>query len=121
MQACAHSSSMNIFIERIAPLHRRFWPSGLHSPNGDRLENTFASGAAAQRASLRSEKVANRRGAVQRVPSPPQAPLTLSRPAAGAAHGVDDARASDLPGSANRDQLCELMRWQGAQRSSRQQ
>ena len=41
-------------------------------------------------------KVANSRGAVQRVPSPPQAPLTLSRPAAGAAHGVDDARASEL-------------------------
>ena len=39
------------------------------------------------------------------VTSPPQAPLTLSRPAAGAAHGVDDARASDLPDNANRDQL----------------
>ena len=82
MQACAHSSSMNIFIERIAPLHRRFWPSGLHSPNGDRLENTFASGAAAQRASLRSEK--SRKSS--------RCSTACTKPAAGTAHAVKARR-----------------------------
>jgi hypothetical protein len=71
----------------IAPLHGRFWPSGLHSPNGNGQENIFAAGTAALRASPRFKKVADRRGLVQHLTSPPQAPLTVSRPAAGAAHG----------------------------------
>ena len=37
--------------------------------------------------------------------SPPQAPLMVSRPAAGAAHGVHGARAPDLPDNMNRAHL----------------
>ena len=37
--------------------------------------------------------------------SPPQAPPTVLRLAAGAAYSVDDARASDLPGNAKQAQL----------------
>ena len=55
---------------------------------------------------------------MQLITSPPQAPLTLSRPAAGAAHGVDDIRASDLPDNTNEDQNQALKSWQGAWRSS---
>ena len=92
MQVCnyAHNSSLKL-LSTVAPLHSRFRPSGLHSPNGDRQGSIFPSRAAAQRATPHFEKVANRQGVVQHVPSPPQAPLTLSRPAVGAAHGVDDA------------------------------
>ena len=69
-------------LSSVAPLHRRFWPSGLHSPNGDRLENTFASGAAAQRASLRSEK--SRKSS--------RCSTACTKPAAGAAHAVKARR-----------------------------
>ena len=80
---CAQQQHEHIYVlSSVAPLHRRFWPSGLHSPNGDRLENTFASGAAAQRASLRSEK--SRKSS--------RCSTACTKPAAGTAHAVKARR-----------------------------
>mmetsp|Transcript_35618 Transcript_35618/g.80887 ORF Transcript_35618/g.80887 Transcript_35618/m.80887 type:complete len:90 (-) Transcript_35618:337-606(-) len=82
-----------------APLHGCIWPSGLHSPNDNRRENIFAAGAAAQRAFPRLQKSrrSSRRGYSSFMHAPPPQALLTPRPAAGAAHGVDDARAPDLP------------------------
>lgn len=81
MCACACTVLLQLRAS-IAPLHGRFWPSGLHSPNGNGQENIFAAGAAALRAFPRFKKSRRslRRGTASH------------KPATGAAHGVQARR-----------------------------
>ena len=66
----------------VSPLPGRFWPSELRSPNGNRRENTFATGATALRAfpRFRESRRSSRRGTAS------------NKPAAGGAHGVEARR-----------------------------
>ena len=107
----------------VAPLFNRFSASQLKSSDRNGLENTLHLGEG--RATHRNPLQTSRRNTAVRPPQlldhhSAQAPLMLPRPAAGAAQGVDDARASDLP-TAHIGLTSERMRRQEAQRSSRQQ
>ena len=102
MQPTAHLIELQ---SSVAPLQSRFWPSESESSDRNCREITLASREAASRATPTPGEVVKRREWCIFLMSPPQAPPTVLRLAAGAAHGVDDARASDLPGNTKQAQL----------------
>jgi len=74
------------------------------SPDRNGLENSLPAREARAMLAPRAQKkyrFALRRGAASLHIPQVQVPLTLSRPAAGAGHGVDDAQASALLDSTN--------------------
>jgi hypothetical protein len=75
---------------RIAPLWSRFNAPEFESPDRNCRKNNLASRKAAPRASPRTRQSRRAEMLYSLITSPPQAPLMVLRPAAGAAHGVDD-------------------------------
>ena len=92
----------------VAPLQGRLWPSKLESLMRNCRENTFSLREAALHAAPPGQKIRCVEMWCSSMWSQPAATLPLAslpkvhKPAAGAAHGTNDVRESDLPANANR-------------------